>query len=61
MNRARFFAKKNLGGTWSVIDRSDGKIAEIRGVLLVGLGQELALDMVQLLLLEDRNERPESQ
>lgn len=59
MNRRRFFAKRNLGGTWSVIDRADGEIAEMRGVLLVGLGQELANDMVALLILENREERPE--
>ena len=59
MNRARYFAKRNHGGTWSVIDGADGQIAQIRGVLLVGLGHELAIDMARLLILEDRKDRSE--
>jgi hypothetical protein len=59
MTRPRFFAKRNQGGTWSVVDRTDGRIAEMRGVLLVGLGQELATDMAELLVLEARKDRPE--
>jgi hypothetical protein len=60
MSRQRFFAKRNQGGTWSVVDRTDGRIAEMRGVLLVGLGQELATDMAELLVMEDRKERSDA-
>jgi hypothetical protein len=58
MRRPRFFARKDRAGSWSVVDGSDGQTARMRGVLLVGLGQELAIDMVRLLVLEDRKDRP---
>lgn len=59
MDRPRFFAKRDKGATWSVVDRSDGRVAEMRGVLLVGLGEELAVDMAKLLVLEHHQGNPD--
>jgi hypothetical protein len=52
MINCRYRAHKDNNGTWSVIDTETGEAATLRGVLLIGLGEELANDMAELLRLE---------
>jgi hypothetical protein len=48
----RYRAHRDPNGTWSVIDTETGEVAALSGVLLIGLGEELANDMAELLRME---------
>ena len=52
MINRRYCAHRDNNGTWSVIDTETGQAAALSGVLLIGLGEELANDMAELLRLE---------
>ncbi|MGO4566800.1 hypothetical protein AB4Z52_17370 [Rhizobium sp. 2YAF20] len=59
MAKRRYSVRSDKSGTWSVIDAVTDDVADVRGVLLVGLGLELAEDTAQMLNLEEaiRNAR----
>jgi hypothetical protein len=51
--------KADVHGTWSVFDAVTEDAAEMLGVFLTGLSEELALDMTDLLNAEERTKRSE--
>lgn len=59
MNDPRYVARMDRCGTWSVIDNTDLTVACMRGVPLIALGRELAVDMAALMVIEDRDDRPD--
>lgn len=55
MSEKRFSAERNPDGSWSVIDHSAGRVANMHGVFLNRLSsQEIAEDFVALLNARDR-------
>jgi hypothetical protein len=61
MTPARYSAKEDVNGTWSVFDAVTEDVAEMVGVLLVGLGEELAHQMADLLNLEENKKKPDAE
>ena len=55
----RYSVKEDGHGTWSVFDAVTEDVAEMLGALLIGLGEELAHDMTDLLNLEESRKNPE--
>jgi hypothetical protein len=56
----RYSAKEDVNGSWSVIDADTEDVAEMLGVLLIGLGEELAHEMAELLNLEESRKNPDA-
>jgi hypothetical protein len=58
MATPRYSVAKHISGTWSVTDAVTGEVAEVHGVLLIGLGNGLANDMAEMMNDEDRKMKP---
>ena len=61
MTPIRYSVKDDGHGTWSVFDAVTDDVAQMLGALLVGLGEELARDMADLLNLEESRKNPNAE
>ncbi|NTJ66282.1 hypothetical protein G6M50_09595 [Agrobacterium rhizogenes] len=53
MTAPRYSVKEDVNGTWSVFDAVTQDVAEMLGALFIGLGEELAHEMADLLNFEE--------